>query len=88
MKKDKPAKNQSELGEQIKKLLSEQIGVEPEDINDDDSLSEQLHMSSTDLADFVEVLSQKGLDTTSLALTEIETVDDLVEALSSEEEIE
>lgn len=72
----------------VKKLLAEHIGVEPEDINETDSLTEDLHMSSADLSDFVSSLEVKGIDTTPLDLPNIETVGDLIEALTSEELIE
>jgi acyl carrier protein len=84
----KPTRPQSETGQQLRKLLAEQIGVELEDISDEDSFSEQLHMSPSDLVDFTEVLEKQGLNVASLDLTQVLTVGDLIEALSSEEEIE
>lgn len=69
----------------VKKLLAEQIGVEPDDIGEEDFLIEDLHMSPADLTDFVEKLEASGFPTHGLDLTEIETVEDLLEKLSSEE---
>ena len=71
--------------EYIKGLLAEQIGVEPDDIKDEDAFSDELHMSAADLSDFSESLTNSGIDTSKLDLTQIETVGDLLEALSSEE---
>ncbi len=65
----------------IKKILAEHIGVEPTDIHSDDFLSDDLHMSPTDLSDFVERLKKEGYDTQTLDLTEIETVNDLCDIL-------
>ncbi|OGM28427.1 hypothetical protein A2962_04700 [Candidatus Woesebacteria bacterium RIFCSPLOWO2_01_FULL_39_61] len=64
---------------QIKKLLSEYLGVEPDDIDEEDSLVADLHMKPTDLTDFVEILDTRGLDISKLELTEIETVGELIE---------
>lgn len=69
----------------IKELLAQYLGLEPEDISDDDSLVGDLHMSATDLTDFVETLGDKGIDTSPLDLPNIETVSDLIESLISEE---
>lgn len=72
----------------IKELLAQSLGVETEDINDDDSLVDDLHMRTTDLVDFVESLGDKGLNTSSLDLAKIDTVGELVESLISEEYLE
>src|SRR3989338_10565183 len=64
---------------QIKKLLSEYLGVEPDDIDEEDSLVADLPMKPTDLTDFVEILDTRGLDISKLELTEIETVGELIE---------
>ncbi|OGM15392.1 hypothetical protein A2V56_03050 [Candidatus Woesebacteria bacterium RBG_19FT_COMBO_42_9] len=71
----------------IKELLSSHIGVEPEDIDEEDFFSEDLHMTPTDLTDFTHLLEKEGFNTTHLDFTELETVGDLIEALSSHEEI-
>lgn len=71
---DKPA-------EKIKKLLANFLGVDADDIKDEYSLAEDLHMSASDLTDFIETLKNEGVDTASLVLTEIETFDDLIESL-------
>lgn len=68
----------------VKELLAQHLGVEPEDINDEDSLADDLHMSAPELVDFMESLREEGINTSSLDLPNLETVGDLVESLISE----
>lgn len=84
---DKPSSGKS-AEELIKEILAEQIGVEPEDIEKEDSLSEHLHMSAADLAHLVNALQERGIDISQIELAELETVDDLIEFLSSKELID
>jgi acyl carrier protein len=72
----------------IIKLLAEHIGVEPEDIKREDFLFEDLHMSPTDLTDFMETLTSTGVDVTKIDLSSIESVEDLLDALISQLEYE
>jgi len=67
--------------EKIKLLLAEQLGLNSDDISNEDSLIEDLHMSPADLTDFLETLSAKNADTSAVDLTEIETVEELLEQL-------
>jgi len=73
--------------EKIKKLLAEAIGVEPEDIKNEDSLIHELHMSPADLAEFSEILQNSGFKITPGDLAEIETFEDLTEFAAAHEEI-
>lgn len=73
--------------EKIRKLLAEHIGVEPEDIDDEDSLIHDLHMSPTDLSDFVETLQKNGFKIIANDLVEIETFEELAEFASAHEEL-
>jgi len=70
---------------QIIKRLAEHIGVEPEDIDEDDAFLTDLHMNPMELSDFVHSLTSLDLDISRLNLTEIETVADLLEALGAVE---
>ncbi|MCH7730458.1 hypothetical protein IID21_02890 [Patescibacteria group bacterium] len=70
---------------QVKKHLTDYIGVELEDIENEDSLAEDLHMSASDVSEFIERLGNQGLDTSSLVLEDIKSVSDLIESISSEE---
>lgn len=70
---------------EVRNILAEYIGVDPEDINLEDSLADDLHMSASDITDFVQTLESKGFDISSLDLATFETFEDLVEALGSKE---
>lgn len=65
----------------IKRLLAERLGVEPDDIKDDDSFKEELHMNPIILTDFVQKLSENGYETESLDFSEIDNLIDLYEVL-------
>jgi len=69
----------------VRRELSNFLGVEAEDIEDDTSLTEDLHMKATDLADFLEVLTRMGMETAGVDLTETETFLDLTEALTDDQ---
>ena len=71
-----------QLAEKIKKLLADFLGVDTDDIKNEYSLAQDLHMASSDLTDFVEALKAEGVDTSNLILTEIDSFDDLIESLS------
>ena len=68
--------------ETVRRELSNFLGVDTEDIEDDSSLTEDLHMKATDLADFMEILTRMNMDTERVDLTETETFSDLLEALT------
>lgn len=65
----------------IKKLLAQHLGVESDDISEDDILKEDLHMGPVELTDFALKLSEKGFSTENIDFNEIETLEDLYEAL-------
>jgi len=70
---------------QIIKRLAEHIGVEPEDIDEDDAFLTDLHMNPMEMSDFVHSLTSLDLDVSHLNLAEIETIADLLEALGAVE---
>lgn len=76
------------IDKKIKAVLADQLGVEPDDIKGEDSFSDDLHMTATNLSDFVESLSEKGLDVSKIELTEVATVEELIEAVDSQEPIQ
>ena len=76
----------SKLNE-VKETLAEHLGIEPDDIGYDDSLSEDFHMRASDFTDFLEVLNSKGIDTSKLDLPDIQTFGDLVQALDIEDQL-
>lgn len=84
-------KNNLSDSESVKKYitekLAEHIGVDLEDINDDDFFTEDLHMTPADLSDFIEQIGSEGIDTSKIDLTITETVGDLLDTLTSQAEI-
>lgn len=75
-------KEEIEFKNNIKKTLADFLGIDTDDIEDDFSLTEDLHMKASDLTDFLQVLSQKGYLIENLDLTEMETFSDFVEEIS------
>ncbi len=73
------------MKDKLKKLLAEHLGVSVEDIDDGDSFSQDLHISAIDLADFTHNLENHGFDISKVNLAEMETFEDLVEALDIHE---
>lgn len=69
--------------DKVKNLLAQHIGVEVEDIKNEDLLSEDLHMSATDISDFLEILENEGVNVSKINLEEIESVEELIEAAAS-----
>jgi hypothetical protein len=67
----------------VRRELSNFLGIEPQDIEDDFVLTEDLHMKASDLTDFMQILVRMDFDTSAVDLTEIETFSDFVEALTS-----
>lgn len=77
--------NNSNPNNKIVRLsLSEILGIGPEDINSDDSLTHDLHLKPTDLTDLMEKLTDAGLDTSKIDFSQIDTVSDLEEFLEIE----
>ncbi|KKQ43081.1 MAG: hypothetical protein US60_C0008G0048 [Microgenomates group bacterium GW2011_GWC1_37_8] len=67
---------------QIKSVLAKHLGIETQDINLDDSLVDELHMKPSDLTDFLESLEIQGVDTSKIDFTQIDTVEELIDALT------
>lgn len=77
-------KEYNDVKESVKKLLCDFLGIEPEDIEDDFLLSEDLHMKPTDLTDFMELLDKKDYDIANIDFSEIESFSDLVDAITQQ----
>jgi hypothetical protein len=69
--------------EAVRQELASFLGIEADDIEDDFSLTEDLHMKASDLTDFMEILTRMNYDVSGVELTEIETFLDLIEALTT-----
>ena len=78
-------KNKSE---EIIKLLADHIGVEESELNKDDSFAEDPHRAVEEVTVFIEKLSRTGIKTSSLDLSKIETIEELIEEIISGEELE
>jgi len=73
------------MKDKIIHILADQIGVEPEDISMEDSLRDELHMSTVDLAEISDKLASLGFD--EVDLSEIDSVEELLEELNVEDDI-
>ena len=83
--KDETTNMENKIEKLIKQLLADHLGIDVDEIANEDSFIDNLGMGAADLSDFFELLSKKGLDTENLDFPELETVADLIENLSSEE---
>jgi len=81
------AKNIKDTNTLVKNIIADMLGLDVSDIHEEDILLEDLHMGPADLTDLLERLSDAGLPTVEVSFDETETVGDLIDILSSEEEI-
>lgn len=72
-------KEEKDLRKKIKETLAKQLGVEPDDIEEDDTFKVDLHMNPVDLTDFAHSLGKLGINSESLDFNEIESLADLFE---------
>lgn len=70
-----------ELKFKIKKLLSEFLGVEVGDINDDDDFIHDLQMEPASLFDFQEKLKSEGVTSIDIDFKEVVNINELLDAL-------
>lgn len=75
-------KAENRIKDRVFKLIAEQLGIEPSDISEDDSLTDDLHMSATDISDFLEKLKNEGVDIDEIDFDEIDTVNDLTDSIA------
>jgi acyl carrier protein len=75
------------LLDKIKSILSEILGIDKGDIQNEDSFTDDLRMGPTELSDFTAKLAEEGYDTVDLSFEEVDTVEDLYESISSQEDI-
>lgn len=67
--------------------LAEHIGVEADDINLDDFLDEDLHLNVAEISDFLQKLSEEGMEIEESKLENIDTVSDLIDEILSQHEV-
>lgn len=73
------------MKQKILEIIADQIGVEVEDINLEDDLREDLHMTAVDLSELTEIFAEQNFG--SVDFSEIETVEELFESLGVDDEI-
>jgi acyl carrier protein len=83
-KDDKKFKKYLEI---TRKVLSQILGTDFIDIQLEDSFTEDLHMGPSELADFIQLMNEKGFSLDDLDLEEIGTVEEFVDYLVNNEEV-
>ena len=78
---------ESNIEKIIKRIIAEHLGVDVEDVQDEDHLTRDLHMSAADLTDVIEKLSTAGLDTDNINPQKIKTVKNLQESIDFKDEM-
>ena len=73
----------NEITNTVKNDLANFLGVDLEDIENSDSFSDDLHMRPSDLTDFLETLSNKLPRISSIDISEIESVGELIDELAN-----
>jgi hypothetical protein len=76
--------NERNNREKLLFLLAEGLGLEKEDITEDDSLEDDLHLTPSSIFDLLSKLSIPGMDTENLDLSGVETVEQLLDVLEEE----
>ena len=84
---DNPSKKTKDTSLLVKNIIANMLGLDPSDVHEEDILLEDLHMGPADLTDLTERLSDAGLPISDIRFDEIETVGELLDIVSSEEEI-
>lgn len=72
---------------QVKGILSEQLGIDNDDIKETDRFLDHLHMSPSDVSEFLEKISELGYDTSKIELSDFNSIEDIIEIISSQENI-
>lgn len=73
--------------DKILDLLSTHLGVDRDDVAEDDSFREDLHMNAVEIADFASVLEKNDLVISPEELTKLTTVGELLEFFETDEDI-
>lgn len=79
---------QNKIVDMVMEVLSNHVGVEKDDILPEFSFTEDLHMSPSNLTDFLEELHNLNIDISKIDMTEIDTIEDFLEQLESNQPIE
>ena len=65
----------------ILKIIADHIGVEKDELNEEDFLDEDLHLNPSGIMDLAKAFEENDVDISSLNFSEIETISDIFEAL-------
>lgn len=69
----------------VRASLAAHLGVEADDISLDDNFKEDLHMQPGEIVEYMQELTELGLEASELDLTVVRTVGDLVDSLKAED---
>jgi acyl carrier protein len=75
---------ETEIKEIILSRIAEQIGVDIEDIDLEDSLIDDLHLNTAEITDILAKLSDQGLEVEESEFENIDTVSDLIDHILSQ----
>lgn len=84
MNDEKNIQTKNELA--IKNHLAEHLGVDIEDLSNEDYLKEDLHMNSVEISDFLHLLIDNGININLSKITEIQSVQDIIDVSTESEE--
>lgn len=71
------------IKQKVKNELANYLGIDLEDIEDESTLTGDLHMKATEITDFIELLTGLGFDSDRVNLADLETFEELCDALSA-----
>ncbi len=77
-------KPENNPGKTIKIILAGLIGVEPEDIKNEDYLDEDLHMGPAEVADFLQKLQEQDFDMAGVEKISELSISEIAELFSSQ----
>lgn len=75
--------SENQLKQKIKSELANYLGIDLEDIEDDSTLTGDLHMKATEITDFMELLAGLGMDSDGVNLADLETFENLTDAITA-----
>lgn len=73
----------AQIKQKVKNELANLLGIDLEDIEDESTLTGDLHMKATEITDFTQHLASLGFETEGVNLAELETFEDLCDAVSA-----
>lgn len=74
---------ETQIKQRVKNELANYLGIDLEDIEDESTLTGDLHMKATEITDFMELLTGLGMESDGVNLADLETFEDLTDALSA-----